>query len=641
MKASGIALGSNLKLLIQRALSKGGFSQFLVPFGIAVIFWLLFVAFLKFMIMADIATMSELQSLRKDLGDLGIFEIAFYHLFASGDIDQLSVGPGWLIVIIGALLVASVTSVFTNFFEKLSKDYLDGHSDYRVKGHTAVLGFHSAVPELIRRMMDEGRSTYFLVLTSDVRQARSVLRSALGKKRMRRVLLLCGDMASSEDLKRMQLSRAVELHIAGDASAGKAGDEKCIRCLKNASSALKGRTAVPCFLLLESSATLPALQRMDTVGDTLALFPMSQPDMWAHKLFLGKDAVPFEGPEGMRPDASDHVHLIIFGMSAHGLALAREAALLAHYPNHILQVQLRTRISFIDPCAEERMQALSCELEGMFSLCRKRFIPAGTPVGKTAWVMPSQTQLGDDFMDLEWEFINGSVQTPSVREYLDESARDSHTRLTVAVCIEDDAAALDTALKLPESVLESALQIPVLQKEGDASLALLAEATTVSERRFRKFKAFGMKTAACDLPLIRTLIAEAAQLEKAPGKTAEPLSKSEAARMWSNLYNTAHASVKRRSAAASADWNGNLEELLARTEHARWNAEQLLLGFRPLTLEEQAYVLADEAQFATRKAELKRERLAHLDICSWERLNEIDPVSVTYDFNLVKQTLKH
>lgn len=641
MKASGIALGSNLKLLIQRALSKGGFSQFLVPFCIAVIFWLLFVAFLKFMIMADIATMSELQSLRKDLGDLGIFEIAFYHLFASGDIDQLSVGPGWLIVIIGALLVASVTSVFTNFFEKLSKDYLDGHSDYRVKGHTAVLGFHSAVPELIRRMMDEGRSTYFLVLTSDVRQARSVLRSALGKKRMRRVLLLCGDMASSEDLKRMQLSRAVELHIAGDASAGKAGDEKCIRCLKNASSALKGRTAVPCFLLLESSATLPALQRMDTVGDTLALFPMSQPDMWAHKLFLGKGAVPFEGPEGMRPDASDHVHLIIFGMSAHGLALAREAALLAHYPNHILQAQQRTRISFIDPCAEERMQALSCELEGMFSLCRKRFIPAGTPVGKTAWVMPSQTHLGDDFMDLEWEFINGSVQTPSVREYLDESARDSHTRLTVAVCIEDDAAALDTALKLPESVLESALQIPVLQKEGDASLALLAEATTVSERRFRKFKAFGMKTAACDLPLIRTLIAEAAQLEKAPGKTAEPLSKSEAARMWSNLYNTAHASVKRRSAAASADWNGNLEELLARTEHARWNAEQLLLGFRPLTLEEQAYVLADEAQFATRKAELKRERLAHLDICSWERLNEIDPVSVTYDFNLVKQTLKH
>lgn len=636
----GISPCSKLKLLIQRALSKGGLSQFLVPFGMAVLTWLLFVATLQLMLNAGATTMQQLQALRDNLEDYDIFEIAFFHLFSSGDIDQMTVGPGWLVVIIGALLVAAVTSVFTNFFGKLASDYLEGRSDYRVDGHTAIMGFNPAVPELILRLMKEGREGYFLVLTGDVQAARNALQSALGKKRMRSVLLLNGDIASAEDMKRMQLDRASELHIAADmCDPADARDEKCIRCLEHAGKAAAGRNGLPCFLLLEGSAMLPALQVMDTVPDSLALFPMSQSGMWAHKLFLGKEATPLEGTAGIGPDSPDHVHIILIGMNDYALALAREAGHLAHYPNAVLSSELRTRISFIDPAVTEGMKRLECETKGLFSLCHRRFVPGDMPVREAAWEVPSQAHLGEEFMDLEWEFIEGSACDRNIRQYLEECATDAHCRLTVAVCLPDDALSLETAVNLPDSVLASALQIPVLQKRGDATVNLISSGQTVNQRKFKNLKAFGMESVACDLPFIQSLIALASLLEKSPGSGWEIPSKSEAAKLWSNLFSMAHSYTKKRSADAALAWQGDLEEVLARTEHARWNAEQLLLGFRPLSREEQAYVLEREESFADRKAELKREKMAHLDICSWERLHEIDRASVAYDFNLVRQLL--
>ena len=78
-------------------------------------------------------------------------------------------------------------------------------------------------------------------------------------------------------------------------------------------------------------------------------------------------------------------------------------------------------------------------------------------------------------------------------------------------------------------------------------------------------------------------------------------------------------------------------DILAMTEHNRWNAEQLLLRFRPLTSGEQKAVLDAGEGFLAAKGRLKREQMAHLDICSWERLAEVDPEVVQYDYNFVEQ----
>lgn len=72
---------------------------------------------------------------------------------------------------------------------------------------------------------------------------------------------------------------------------------------------------------------------------------------------------------------------------------------------------------------------------------------------------------------------------------------------------------------------------------------------------------------------------------------------------------------------------------LARTEHARWNAEKLILGFRPLNAEE---ALEDElalSQRNSRRSALKKraEDPAHIDIASYRDLKRINPQDMKYD----------
>lgn len=74
----------------------------------------------------------------------------------------------------------------------------------------------------------------------------------------------------------------------------------------------------------------------------------------------------------------------------------------------------------------------------------------------------------------------------------------------------------------------------------------------------------------------------------------------------------------------------NLESL-AKVEHARWNVEKLLLGYRAYTKEEH---YADEFLFGHEQAEarkLMKNKKIHIDICSYSSLIRIDPYSSKYD----------
>ena len=63
---------------------------------------------------------------------------------------------------------------------------------------------------------------------------------------------------------------------------------------------------------------------------------------------------------------------------------------------------------------------------------------------------------------------------------------------------------------------------------------------------------------------------------------------------------------------------------MQRTEHNRWNTEKLLLGFRPLTSEE------ERVKWKTDKQNMKRQ-LLHFDILSYEMLKKMDPDVIDYD----------
>ena len=76
-------------------------------------------------------------------------------------------------------------------------------------------------------------------------------------------------------------------------------------------------------------------------------------------------------------------------------------------------------------------------------------------------------------------------------------------------------------------------------------------------------------------------------------------------------------------------------DALSKSEHARWVVEKLIMGYRPLTLQER---IKDERFFISKEKKQFRKQLkknqtdpAHIDICSYSDLRRIDPDSLKYD----------
>lgn len=87
----------------------------------------------------------------------------------------------------------------------------------------------------------------------------------------------------------------------------------------------------------------------------------------------------------------------------------------------------------------------------------------------------------------------------------------------------------------------------------------------------------------------------------------------------------------------------NLVEM-SQSEHARWNVEKLINGFRPFTHEE---VMKDNILLGTERKEyelsLKKDpaSFAHVDLCSYNRLRHIDLNAVKYDSFLLLAMVKY
>ena len=618
MKRSRTSFFSGIRLAVRRSLSKGGWTQFIMPLVLFLLVWLALGGLLAILVGSGAVQGGTLTEFRSGLDDKGPLGIAFYHLFTAGGEDMMESGFGWIVTIIGTILIALLTSIFTNYFIEAAGDYSEGRSDFKFFDHIAVFGFGESVPGLLKQMLDgEYSECYFLVLASgSVPEARAQLASVLTSKQMERVVLLRGDIDSESGVRRMQVDKAQEILIPGEGRDG-----QTLECLKQLASMLPEGSDVPCYVRFQSRAASSVFQYADidnSVGGRLKFLPFNSLDFWAHKVFLC--GLPLEGPEGIGADSPDHVHLVIAGMTPAGTSLALEAIRLAHYPN-----KERTRISFVDTGMELKMNKFLASLPGLAGLVRRRFRPGSGE--DSEWLLPEGTKhLGGDFLDFELEFIDADISAPFVRQYLESV--DIHTRLTVALCQTSHVEALDSAVALPAGVLERAVQVLVYQPEDGAVTAALANGSNVSSSPLGKLKAFGAVSEEFDLALFKSLLAAASRLHIDTSGGA-PASRSSASQLWSDIYCACHISTKRRS--AGTEFASSREEL-ARAEHNRWNADQLLMNYRPLTAEEQRAVLRGSADL---KSAYKRERRAHLDICSWERLAKIDPEVVRYDYDMV------
>ena len=73
----------------------------------------------------------------------------------------------------------------------------------------------------------------------------------------------------------------------------------------------------------------------------------------------------------------------------------------------------------------------------------------------------------------------------------------------------------------------------------------------------------------------------------------------------------------------------------ARCEHARWNVEKLILGFKPLTMQDWYEI---ERRFGKERNDFikgKKKKGWHIDLCSYKNLRRVNPADMKYDYFLM------
>ena len=565
-----------------------------------------------------------------------------YESYLNPSFDNASFGSdrGYKIILayIGAfllngLLVSLVVAWIQNRRERWEKGDLH-YGKYALGKFSIVIGGNEMVPDLVRQLVcDKNQALdYVLVMTNrDVATLRKKFVSALGKME-KKVVIYYGERTSDEDLKLLRVSFAKEIYVIGEQldidQNGSHHDVKNMDCVQKIAALLKicpPDKKISCRVMFEYQSTFSVFQFAEVTDDIsvyLDFRPFNYYETWAQKVFVNSELVPtekseyipLEGTKGITVNDDDTVHLIVVGMSRMGIALAVEAAHIAHYPNFISKNK-RTRITLIDSDARKTLD-INYEESKLFE-SDIWYDPLSDNNSQSPY-KPHETNdkrlytLGDNYIDVEWQFIEGNLEMPTVQQYISNEAKMEHSRLTIAICFPKDNASLAASLYLPDVVYEvdsNVQQVLVYQPYGDAmrmSFKNDEKGSHKSYSLFAKLRAFGMMNKCYDIKaqhsidkmLIETELAYNAEAGKQiPGrnKLRKRFGMSEAfkgkpavAKQWSSYYSVSHMWTKLRSVnydGISERLNDDEVALLSQVEHIRWNLEQLLMGYAPLCAE--------------------------------------------------------
>ena len=689
----------------------------------------------------------------------------YYHFIDPGNQHSATTARGrnWamLIAILGVFLLNGllVTSM-VGWIDRRKERWIKGEVRYgwflRCRKRYVIIGGNDIVAGLVKQLFLKkggclGRLVrpYILIQTSrDVESFRRELFSNLSKEEQQHVIIYYGDRTSERDIETLRVDKAKEVYILGEEARTddmeSYHDTMNMQCLRLIGKYMKSHKSwlgkkLLCRVMFEYQTSFSAFQFNDldnNIGATIDFRPFNYYEMWAQKVLVNRELtpdglqgsfneggyLPLEGTRGIKKDDDDYVHLFVVGMSRMGVAMAIEAAHMAHYPNfesEKTRKKIRSKITFIDIDASTEKEFFMGRFKELFALSHWRYgeVKGDKVVFDSPHVITGSRHLGGDFIDVEWEFINGGIAQSAVQDYILASAKPS-ARVTIAICLPESNRSHAAALFLDKRIYESASvqQVLVYNRYGDAIIDSLRSEVVNKEARYpylnkvklffkralgyndssidslsskavnkearypclnkvilffkralgykdssidslsseavnkearypylNKLRAFGMSGECFDVESLEQseAIGEAIdrrydEIRKKSMEEGGGSGKSAAAKMWSNIYNGNTMWTKLRSINGTNLWSADKTKhtkddkdninMLANVEHNRWNVEQLLMNFRPLTKKEQDAVRKGKVSKNRMKA-----KMAHLDICSNKRLRKVDADAVNYD----------
>ena len=581
--------------------------------------------------------------------------------FSNGN-DSAGMSAIWqlIITLIGTIVFLSmVINAFGNVVDNRIERYRKGFVRYWFNDHVVFLGANEVIIGMIDHLatIDKFKKKKFVVLTSeDCEKVRDNITSHLSEDAKKlKITFLFGERNNDDTLRSIYIDKASHIYIVGEDKelerdsiniecwnmiktirrevvdkfnkcrlGGICRSRRMTRLCKwfKGSGLSRKLNIAKCYLILDRQSSTWVFNKMKAdpysgietnVIDTLE--SLSQRVLVNPQSDNGRPVPPtLDGPDGIGKDSEKTVHLVVIGMTQMASAIAMTAAHLCHFPNYLRDRSKKTTITFIAPDAPQEMSYLTGRYTHLFRLSEYEYLEEGmSDEARKAnrHVLPES----EDFLDIRWRFVKGSVEQPWIRNLLTgyyESHKAGKERLTLAVCGNDAESNIASALYLPEPFYAKK------RESGCDDVTILVYQPVSGERiytacaktyRYSNIYPFGQYDRSYD-PSYRARLLAAKKINYLYTMSGNyekmPDSYTVLDELWrdktfldraSSMYSANSIYMKLRSVGLTPESTKEqlkpYVELLSEVEHNRWDVERLILGVSEPTQEQREEYLAD------------------------------------------------
>ncbi len=517
-----------------------------------------------------------------------------------------------LIVTFSGLLILSalLISIFSNVLSNIAEAYRKGEKRYRLKNHIVILGGGRHLLDMLKALKTQKCDNDILVMSSsETEELRAGIETALDDRKFcSQIVWYRGNRENKDDIYSTCAQDASLIYIIGE-SGEESHDAVSISALDILSGiCCRSGRALPCYLTLEERTAIDVYRYMPAPEKTsLRIEIINSADYISEQLLVNTEFIPI-------PDNGSRIHIVIAGSERLAESFACVASQICHFPDFAVSGK-RTLISFVGDNMKARMEYFVSEYRNMFELSHYSYVSEG----KLLNFVP-EAEFGD-FLDVEWEFIDGNIDSEYVRNMLVAACNDNTQKLALAVCGEKSSENLSIALHLPREIYEKDVPVAVYQSEHSELLDKAA-----STGMYDNIRCYGEAYDGSDALL---------QMRSSRGKrvnylyarvygSANAVSPDEAwaglsfAHKMSSIASANSIPIKLRAfdIVPSSDAIDALSEekldSLSEVEHRRWMSSVLLMGYRAATASERK----DRNSFK----KLKSEKYIHLDIAPYDEI---------------------
>ena len=602
--------------------------------------------------------------------------------FMGSDETGFPVFLQFLITMTGAVIfTAMLITVLGNIISNRIDDFKKGRVRYRFDDHILVLGANSMLVNMLKEFVQtgihEGKKIVVLTTQDTLELHDRIVSYIPGLQDVLDITFLNGSRVVEQTLENVQVGEAHSIYILGedneiDHDSVNLQSWDLVRKLCSEVTGTK-----QCYLVVDRMSTYHVLQYGKKPVDThLYLNIIHSLENWAQRVLVSRE-YQFDGIEGnlsseagrypaidrkgIDRNSSKTVRFVIYGMTQMSYAMASTVAHIAHYPNFVKDRSKKTKICFVAPDIREEMDYFLGHYDNLFQLSKATCF-SGKDEKSPLVASPVRTPRADlgDFLDIEWEFIDASIESAQFRDHLTQWAMNDDEYLTLAICNNESDANMAAALYLPEIIYVKDIPVFVYQPLSGEVLKY-AHGTG----RYSNVYPFGMKDECYD-PMFRKRIVKAKRINYiydaenfgrlycGMGAPEEVESKwnslDQYVYRFSNLYAANSIPTKMRSIGIDPDaidadmmLTEAQVDLLSVVEHNRWNMERLLLGIYAIPIDERNAInhllksgKKEEEELGKSMARLVKHNNRHKDITPYDDLPER---SKNYDRAIVRNIL--